>query len=70
MGSSPRAAYLAYRMPTDFDLYDYLLIGHGLAGATLARELRGRGHRVLVYDEPRPDSASRVAAGLMNPVAG
>jgi glycine/D-amino acid oxidase-like deaminating enzyme len=57
-------------MSTDFDLYDYLLIGHGLAGALLARELRGRGHRVLVYDEPRPDTASRVAAGLMNPVAG
>ena len=50
--------------------YDYLLIGHGIAGAVLARELRGRGHRVLVYDEPRPDAASRVAAGLMNPVAG
>ena len=57
-------------MPTDFDFYDYLLIGHGIAGALLARELRGRGHRVLVYDEPRPDAASRVAAGLMNPVAG
>ena len=57
-------------MPTDFDLYDYLLVGHGIAGALLARELRGRGHRVLVYDEPRPDAASRVAAGLMNPVAG
>lgn len=57
-------------MTSDFDLYDYLLIGHGIAGAVLARELRGRGHRVLVYDEPRPDAASRVAAGLMNPVAG
>ncbi|MGI4864004.1 MAG: NAD(P)/FAD-dependent oxidoreductase [Janthinobacterium lividum] len=57
-------------MPTDFDFYDYLLIGHGLAGALLAHELRSRGHRVLVYDEPRPDTASRVAAGLMNPVAG
>jgi glycine/D-amino acid oxidase-like deaminating enzyme len=55
---------------TDFLTYDYLLIGHGIAGAVLARELRGRGHRVLVYDEPRPDAASRVAAGLMNPVAG
>ena len=55
---------------TDFATYDYLLIGHGIAGAVLARELRGRGHRVLVYDEPRPDAASRVAAGLMNPVAG
>jgi glycine/D-amino acid oxidase-like deaminating enzyme len=55
---------------TDFTDYDYLLIGHGIAGAILARELRGRGQRVLVYDEPRPDAASRVAAGLMNPVAG
>ena len=51
-------------------MYDYLIIGHGLAGAVLARELRGLGYRVLVYDEPRPDAASRVAAGLMNPVAG
>ncbi len=55
---------------TDFTTYDYLLIGHGIAGAVLARELRARGQRVLVYDEPRPDTASRVAAGLMNPVAG
>lgn len=55
---------------TDLAIYDYLLIGHGIAGAVLARELRGRGYRVLVYDEPRPDAASRVAAGLMNPVAG
>jgi glycine/D-amino acid oxidase-like deaminating enzyme len=57
-------------MTPDFDFYDYLLVGHGIAGAVLARELRQRGHRVLVYDEPRPDAASRVAAGLMNPVAG
>ncbi|GAA4499621.1 FAD-dependent oxidoreductase [Hymenobacter ginsengisoli] len=55
---------------TDFTDCDYLLIGHGIAGAVLARELRGRGQRVLVYDEPRPDAASRVAAGLLNPVAG
>ncbi|NML66179.1 FAD-binding oxidoreductase [Hymenobacter sp. RP-2-7] len=50
--------------------YDYLLVGHGIAGAVLGCELRRRGHRVLIYDEPRPDAASRVAAGLMNPVAG
>ena len=53
-----------------FDFYDYLLVGHGIAGAVLGYELRRRGHRVLIYDEPRPDAASRVAAGLMNPVAG
>lgn len=50
--------------------HDYLLIGHGLAGATLAHELRRRGRRVLVYDPGQPDSASNVAAGLINPVAG
>ncbi|GAB2792126.1 glycine/D-amino acid oxidase-like deaminating enzyme [Hymenobacter luteus] len=49
---------------------DYLIIGYGIAGATLAAELRGRGRQVLVLDTPQPDSASRVAAGLINPVAG
>jgi glycine/D-amino acid oxidase-like deaminating enzyme len=50
--------------------YDYLLLGHGIAGATLAWELRRRGRTVLVLDANQPDSASNVAAGLMNPVAG
>ncbi|SNR84782.1 NAD(P)/FAD-dependent oxidoreductase [Hymenobacter mucosus] len=49
---------------------EYLIIGHGIAGATLAHELRRRGRSVLVIDTPQPDSASNVAAGLMNPVAG
>jgi glycine/D-amino acid oxidase-like deaminating enzyme len=50
--------------------YDYLIVGHGIAGATLAYELRRRGRTVLVLDTPQPGSASNVAAGLMNPVAG
>lgn len=41
-----------------------------MAGAILSHTLRGRGHSVLVIDEPRPSAASRVAAGLLNPVAG
>ena len=49
---------------------DFLLVGHGIAGATLADVLRTRGHRVLVYDPGQSNSASNVAAGLMNPVAG
>ena len=49
---------------------DFLIVGHGLAGAILAYVLRQRGHRVLVYDPGQTDSASNVAAGLMNPVAG
>ena len=49
---------------------DFLIVGHGLAGATLAEALRQRGQQVLVYDPGQPDSASNVAAGLMNPVTG
>ncbi|WP_460675473.1 NAD(P)/FAD-dependent oxidoreductase [Hymenobacter coalescens] len=49
---------------------DYLIIGHGLAGAALARTLLRRGRRVVVLDSYQPDSATRVAAGLINPVAG
>ncbi|MCA8832844.1 NAD(P)/FAD-dependent oxidoreductase [Hymenobacter pini] len=49
---------------------EYILVGYGIAGAALAAELRARGRQVLVLDAPQPDSASRVAAGLMNPVAG
>lgn len=69
--------YLAHRMPSlstpvasPLVDYDFLLIGHGIAGSLLGWELRRRGYRVLVYDAPRLDSASNVAAGLMNPVAG
>ncbi|WP_052732549.1 NAD(P)/FAD-dependent oxidoreductase [Hymenobacter terrenus] len=49
---------------------DFLVVGHGIAGATLAYVLRQRGHHVLVYDPGQTNSASNVAAGLMNPVAG
>ncbi|OGX85862.1 hypothetical protein BEN47_14230 [Hymenobacter lapidarius] len=49
---------------------DFLVVGHGIAGATLAYVLRERGHHVLVYDPGQHNSASNVAAGLMNPVAG
>ncbi|MCC9166658.1 NAD(P)/FAD-dependent oxidoreductase [Pontibacter harenae] len=50
--------------------YDFIVVGHGLAGSTLAYTLQKRGHQVLVIDEPKPNSASNVAAGLVNPVAG
>jgi glycine/D-amino acid oxidase-like deaminating enzyme len=50
--------------------YDYIVVGHGLAGAILAYTLRQKGHQVLVIDEPKENAASRVAAGLVNPVAG
>ena len=50
--------------------YDYLIVGQGLAGSLLAWRLIGAGQRVLVIDNDSPCAASRVAAGLINPVTG
>ena len=49
---------------------DYLLIGQGLAGTLLAYELLQRGEEVVVIDEVYPRAASKVAAGLINPITG
>lgn len=50
--------------------YDFLIIGQGLAGSLLAWRLIRRGRRVLVLDDNHRTAASRVAAGLVNPLAG
>lgn len=49
---------------------DYLIIGQGLAGSFLSWNLLKEGKKVLVIDEYRPESASRVASGVINPVTG
>jgi glycine oxidase len=46
------------------------LVGGGLAGLFLASELITRGHHVLLYDQPSPNSGSPVAAGLFNVITG
>jgi glycine/D-amino acid oxidase-like deaminating enzyme len=48
---------------------DFLIIGQGLAGSLLAFELMQRDCRVLVLDNGQ-ENASKVAAGLINPVTG
>jgi glycine oxidase len=47
---------------------DYIILGAGIAGCTLALELDSRGYRVILIDEHNPLSSSQVAAGLMNPI--
>jgi len=47
---------------------DYIVLGQGLAGTLIASELIDRGKTVLVIDSANPNSASRVAAGLFNPL--
>lgn len=49
---------------------DFAIVGAGLAGTTLAWQLRRRGRSVLLIDREGGGSASRVAAGLITPVTG
>jgi glycine/D-amino acid oxidase-like deaminating enzyme len=49
---------------------DVLIVGQGICGTFLSRELDRVGLSYIVVDEERPDTASRAAAGLINPVTG
>ncbi len=49
---------------------DYLIVGQGLAGSAMALSLRDLGASVMVIDREKPNSASRVAAGLVTTLAG
>ncbi len=49
---------------------DIWIVGQGIAGTLLAHFALERGFRPLVIDDGDPKSASRLAAGIMNPVTG
>ena len=49
---------------------DVLIIGQGICGTFLSLELERAGLSYLIIDKARPFSASRAAAGLINPVTG
>jgi glycine/D-amino acid oxidase-like deaminating enzyme len=49
---------------------DFLIIGQGIAGTILSHTLMEAGCAVIVMDEYKPNSASRIAAGVINPVSG
>ncbi len=49
---------------------DYIIVGQGLAGSCLALRLLRLGKKLAVIDAGNPHTASRVAAGLFNPVTG
>lgn len=46
----------------------YLIVGQGLAGTLLAFSLLEKGEEVLIADDYKHASASKVAAGMWNPV--
>ncbi len=49
---------------------DFLIVGQGLAGSLLAWHLLDAGRRVLVVDRDEAETSSKVAAGLVTPLAG
>ncbi len=50
--------------------FDYIIIGQGLAGSLLAWQLLQLRQRILVIDSTEKNTASRIAAGIINPVTG
>jgi len=64
----PRRCARTARMPPR--RVDVLIIGAGIAGLLLARELRGRGCRVALAHDPARPGASEAAVGLLNPMRG
>lgn len=49
---------------------DYIIVGQGLAGSLIALNLLRRGKSVRVIDDGHKHAASKVAAGLINPITG
>ena len=49
---------------------DFLIIGQGLAGSTLAVELLKRRRSILVVDRQDGTGSTRIAAGLITPLTG
>jgi len=49
---------------------DYIIVGQGLCGTFLSWNLIKAGKRVLVIDENKPFTATKIASGVINPVTG
>ena len=49
---------------------DVLVVGQGLAGTALSYYLMQAGCRVQIINDSKPETASRAAAGLYNPITG
>ena len=49
---------------------DYIIVGQGLAGSSLAVQLIRNGKKIVVIDESSLNHSSRIAAGLFNPITG
>ena len=48
----------------------FLIVGQGVAGSALAFLLHQRGHHVRIVDDGHRTSATKIAAGMVNPITG
>ncbi|MGH1336671.1 MAG: NAD(P)/FAD-dependent oxidoreductase [Aureispira sp.] len=51
-------------------MYDYIIVGQGISGTLLAHFLLQQKKNILIVDAVHAQAASRVAAGLINPITG
>jgi glycine oxidase len=51
-------------------VWDAIIVGQGLAGTTLAWQLRDAGKTVLIIDACEAVTSSKIAAGLITPITG
>src|SRR6187399_1262798 len=49
---------------------EFLIIGQGISGTWLSYYLEKAKKSFIVIDNEQPNSASRIAAGIINPVTG
>lgn len=52
------------------EIYDFVVVGQGLAGTLLSYFLHKNGKSVLIIDDNFKGSSSKVAAGIVNPITG
>lgn len=51
-------------------MHDYIIVGQGISGTLLAHFLLQQQKKIILVDAVHPQAASRVAAGLINPITG
>ena len=49
---------------------DFIIVGQGIAGISVARKLEQRGYSFIIYSDPEYIKASSVSAGIINPITG
>ena len=58
------------QLPVTNPTSEIIIVGQGICGTFLSYYLHKAGKRFVVYDEAKPNTASKIASGIINPVTG